>query len=453
MHSISNISPDSVPSLSATSTSSTLADRVVRELFPRPLLDGNEIDRNDFRRRGRDVDNDEDSPFGSDISVASEGTNAPINNHRDSLEYSSSQYCTQSNSPNQSEIGMFPNCHSTIDLTPKGLATIFNIFDASQNNDTYDARSTANSVNDALTEVASNIDHSILVWERKIDSLEREIATLKGIIKNDSVTILRLKTELTVMQEQDLLSLDLISEQGSSGISNDNEETIQNFPEGIEVLVKEDETKESNNDEVQLRLENELFASQIIENESEIRETRDMMSQIAEENVKLSMELSDLRYEHEETPSSYDIINAELSSMKFKLREIEKKLEVGYFCRCSQTNEHPVTFDIMPSTDELSCDIEPVNEGCSLDVMTTEPTDEVDQTDIEVTIEGVIIACTSKEEIRIIRNSRDNFCVTVGNANIEGSQHTRRLDVVETNCNFCDCLRLDSNKHLETPAK
>jgi predicted RNase H-like nuclease (RuvC/YqgF family) len=51
--------------------------------------------------------------------------------------------------------------------------------------------------------ITSNVDHSTKSWERKVDSLVRECATLKEIIRADSKNILQLKADIALLRRAD----------------------------------------------------------------------------------------------------------------------------------------------------------------------------------------------------------------------------------------------------------
>ena len=452
------VTPDSVPSVSATTAASSFTDQVVRELFPLPQDDGNDSER---QRLGESlhIEVDSESMFGSDISVASEGTYVSTDDERQhrtgQLEYRDGE------SPvDDSQIKMFPGCHGTIDLPPNFASTMFNIFDSSHKKSTQDdGKSAGNSVNDAVTEVASNIDHSILQWERKIDSLEREIATLKGIIKSDSVTILSLKTALSEYQEREIPSKrDLILEQEielSTQQVKEYEETIQHLHDEIEVLSKHEDNKDNESIEAQLQLQNELFASQIIETETEIRQTQDIMSQILEENAKLRRELEELRSQPIpqlesqgiEISDSNVVLHTELLHVQNWMKDIEQKLESGFYCKCTLDRRGPsnVIVDshvVYPENLEQLFDSDDDDE-----IDENKPVDELSGPDIEVKIDGTIITAATGTETRTVaadEKLRSNNTSKCNEDEPFNDRCMQTLEVVYTDCNFCDCLRTKS---------
>ena len=452
MRSPTKLSPDSVPSLSATTTSSTFTDQVVRELFPIPreAMSGNKLYASGDSLH---AEVDRESLFGSDISVASEGTYVSSSDDDRMIHPEQNDNRDDDSPEDGSQVKMFPGCHGAISLPPNFPSTMFNIFDSSHKKGAYDdAKSAANSVNDAATEVASNIDHSILLWERKIDSLEREIATLKGIIKSDSVTILNLKTALSEYQEKECLPSDgFISEQGSE-LSvqqfKEYEETIQQLHDEIEVLTKKEGDDDKLNIEAQLQLQNEIFASQIIESESEIRKSQDIISQIAEDNVKLSMELSVLRAQPLRELECVDdktilpdsiVLQADMVRMKNWMADIEKKLESGFYCKCTQHNQFPCN-DAIEENTLYPRNCEPLlDTEVDEEIDEVETKDEVNCSDVEVTIEGMIITNTGTEATTQAPEDHNLPQKTISHA-----PFTPTLGVAETDCNFCGCLRTTS---------
>lgn len=452
MRSPTKVSPDSVPSLSATTAASTFTDQVVRELFPMPQDDGMDIEQHRLGQSLR-IEVDRESLFGSDISVASEGTYVSIDDDDRNIRITQND-CRDGDSPvDGSKVKIFPG-HGAINLAPNFTSSMFQIFDTSQKKGADDdALSTANSVNDAVTEIASNIDHSILLWERKIDSLEREIATLKGIIKSDSVTILNLKTELSEYQEKDSLSQqDMISEQGSelsAQQKREYEETIQHLHDEIEVLTNEEDCRNRLNNESQLQLQNELFASQIIESETEIRHSQDIISQISEENVKLSMELSELRAQPVQQKECMDneksdslVMLADLIYVKDWMTDIEKKLESGFYCRCTPNKKYSEFINVDTNALDPSRNSVPLfdREVDDDEIDENHPSNEPNCMDIEVMIDGTIMTTVATEMTSI---SKDNQLSPQQMPECSGAGEPtcrQTIDVVETECNFCDCL-------------
>ena len=431
MPSATKISPDSVPSLSTTSPESSLAEPI--ELFGTPRREGTEIELDQYGQAHLLFEST-DLSVRSDVSVASAGDVALLNQGGMGLPSASDpSFYYESSEASESNCVSPGHCHNAFDFTPTNLSTMFNIFDASHRKDqSCDSPSATNSVNDAITEVASNIDHSVVVWERKIDSLEREITTLKEIIKADSVTILCLKRDLSSLQEKEAKGI-LKKSQRDFGLSAQQkqsyESTIQQLEDKIKLLSEPRIMSEVSGDGEQLRLENELFASQILDNESEIRETRKMMSQIAEENVNLSMELADLR-----TTQPVEVrnpLNSEFDSLCMKFATLERRLESGFYCQCREHREaHTENIDaVAMSSKTISEEYAVVTTTNSL----------VQSDDVEVTIAGEIL--TSTGTIKSLPDDSLNE-QNQPSAPVDKDATVRQCKTgVEQKCSFCDCLR------------
>lgn len=443
------VSPDSVPTLSTTSLESNLTEPI--ELFPTPRREGTEIEL-DVYGQTHLYDENNDLSIRSDVSVASARDIALLNRGGMGLQgISDPSFYYESSEGSESNVSP-GRCQSAFDFTPTNLSTMFNIFDASHRKDRRndDSHSVTNSVNDAATEVASNIDHSMVVWDRKIDSLEREITTLKEIIKADSVTILCLKTDLSALQEKEAkwiaksrVDVGLSAEQKLS-----YESTIRQLEETIKLLSEPRDSTEVTGDGEQLKLENELFASQIIDNEAEIRETRKIMSQIAEENANLSMELADLKLHSNETIP----LKMEVNSLAGKLADLESKLESGFFCKCSRSREELVAnqssalhqSDCIGNSLQLgkTGEREALENDFATDDGTVVTTASVlaQCDDVEVTLAGDIITSSG------ICEPVTNDCGSEQNKPrlLDDNRpiQERKPDAIEQQWGFCDCLRV-----------
>jgi hypothetical protein len=302
--------PDSVPSLAELSIESAEEvedddddddDEIARVLFESESPAKHQVESSEAFR-GKEVDKASDFPS-SDVSVASEpyssqGSEATLgitaSNHK-LFEPSAPESST---SPDEPDGQHFPNsCHGGLNLAPRDLADIFTMF---QGNQRYwppapsPPVSLADSGTDAVTAVASNLGTSNTTsWERKVDSLERECTTLKDIIKADSITILKLKGEIETLRSKGngpeirrlKSELDLLRRENGCLRERDAQhvETVRILKEEVNKLSKLNYASANAQKAVeQLRLENELFASQIIENEAEIRRTCAIVQQLKE---------------------------------------------------------------------------------------------------------------------------------------------------------------------------
>lgn len=322
--------PDSMPSLGHTSHGSNEMEGVSRVLFRTPEK-GDQYVLDDYFRQEM-VDDDEDSMFRSELSIKTDRFGVFNDTHAVSPSFHGGekigiQYDEGIETLHGSYLG-------DLRLTSYVFAGLYNIFDASQQRDASTA-----SINDDVTEVTNNLDQSFdildqsnLSWERKTESLERENATLKEILASDSATILRLKTELSMYREdeqsQPLGPLNAM-ETKCRVIENDvllhNEAMIQQLQDEIHALTqaKPVDSTVSPKEIQQLRLENELLASQIVENESELLKTVERMKLMTVENTKLKIA-------NQQAPSNRSldyILITQVASLTTRISDVERLLD------------------------------------------------------------------------------------------------------------------------------
>jgi hypothetical protein len=337
--------PDSVPSLAELSIESVEEvddddddddDEIARVLFEsdspvKPQLESPE----GFREKDEDKASDFPS---SDNSVASEahshqGSEATLgitaSNHKLFEPFAPAR----STSPDKPDDQHFTNsCHIGLNLAPRDLADIFTMFQGAQRHwppAPSPPASVADSGTDAVTAVASNLGTSNTTsWERKVDSLERECTTLKDIIKADSISVLKLKGEIETLRSKGngpeirrlKSELDLLRRENGCLRERDAQhvETVRILKEEVNKLSKLNYASAKAQKAVeQLRLENELFASQILENEAEIRRTWAIVQQLKakrDENLTMAyqpkMPKQDNRNDTEsETSESDGVVN------------------------------------------------------------------------------------------------------------------------------------------------
>ena len=271
------LTPDSVPSLAALSSSSSTDagdnDVVTRVLFETP---------------------DKNSICASD---ASSTTSLPGSPHSSEslgtvVAPAPEQEAPQQEQESTSPINVPNTCHGAI--SSNDLANIFTMFQDATRSWPHGANSIASTTDvdsGAITTVTSNIGQSTS-WERKVDSLDRECAALKDIIKADSVSMLNLKREIEALRlatsriehAKKLLRLELDVLKKERDVLTEREtqhaETIRILKDEVNKLTRSQYESTMSQKEVdQLRLENELFASQIIENEAEIRQMRAILEE------------------------------------------------------------------------------------------------------------------------------------------------------------------------------
>lgn len=441
--------PDSIPSLAELSHTSTIADDVARVLFLTPEHEGTEVALGYNRSQSGE---DDEKEFGSDISIASEGDRTFVNFEHS--KHPAGQLKSLLNSEvevqNTYGIEIFQNpCYGAMSLSRKELAAIFNVFDASQQNESLTSKSVASNFSDsgkdAVTEITSNtsnVDHSTIIWERKIDSLERECATLKEIIKADSATILRLKTELSEMQTAESIRPSKIrSEFDASSVKRERDdllkrelhylETIKTLEQGIINKTKAKNSNETRKELDQLRLENDLFASQIVENETELQKTRAVATQLEAENAKLKRALpppqQNESLQSNDKPrdgkiadeiSSDRLLMAQVASLAARIALIENEIE-----RIDSENRETDTF-LNPTDIRIPLEMSQVERG-KFHPRSSGMQQFAEADEIEVTIEGLIVTSSG----------------------IPDKQHDLNISLPPNTptspnpcCSFCDCF-------------
>ena len=319
------LTPDSVPSLSALSSASTeTGDNLSRVLFGSPKSNDKTERATQQCEASPCASSDASTrslPTSSNASVSSEGTitcekkstdkpasseRTPTSNHPLRSLFSPSPSSDPSPSKEE-DIPIQRSCHGGLNLSPKELANIFAMFRDSNQKwppksepETSPCRqsspgSVADSGTDAVTTVTSNIGPA-RSWERKVDSLERECVTLKEIIKADAVNMVGLKSQIkslrtdtsAVSPEIEKIKSELAEVKRERDLFMERDaqhvETIKILKDEVNTLSKLHFDSNSKDKEIsQLRLENQLFAAQIIENESEIQEMRKLIEAMQKE--------------------------------------------------------------------------------------------------------------------------------------------------------------------------
>lgn len=297
-------SPDSIPSLSALSSASTDPDdNVSRVLFRSPKTADqveNASQQHEYSLSASSNASTRSLPTSSNGSDSSE----------DRITHETSPRSTGLAGPlpsKEREVPILPSCHGGLNLSPTELANIFAIFNESNQKwppkaeqETSPCRksspgSVADSGTDAVTTVTSNIGPA-KSWERKVDSLERECVTLKEIIKADAVNMVGLKSQIKSLRTHKSATFPEVAKVKSelAEVQREKElllerdaqhvETIKILKDEVNTLSKLHFDSNSKDKEIsQLRLENQLFAAQIVENESEIQEMRQLIDMMQKE--------------------------------------------------------------------------------------------------------------------------------------------------------------------------
>lgn len=422
-----SLTPDSVPSL-ATLSSASPDDpgHVARALFQTPEKDYVE-EASEYSRANED---ETDSLFGSEISVASEGddtvvemvemersgrakTNEPI-----LMPTSSQNLAKESDQAAPKSLPIPATCHSALSMSPQDLAGMFNIFGLTPKQKPVDspdmlspssiaADSGTETETDAVTEVTSNVDHSVISWDRRIDSLERECATLKDIIKADSVRILHLRTELASLRgtgpavdSPTQKQVEALKQEKDALVERESLhlETIKSLKHELNEMVKAKHTSLAIPKELeQLRLENALLASQIVENETALRTLETENTELKEELAKQqtaapTANINRPEAENDGGGASRDALQAKVASLFAKIAEIESEQERRDKAMADDTRQ---THEELARIQTLI--LEPEHHSPEKQAVESEPEVQkvFEANEVEVTIDGEIITNSS----------------------------------------------------------
>jgi hypothetical protein len=306
---VTTSTPDSVPSLAEVSRASSDVDGISRNLFQTPEP---RADRNMYS-----LEYNESQIFGSGITIASDANNCsstPSAVLKKSPFVESQLFPTplKKDVCKHNDNGMYTYCHGGLPMSTKDLTGIFNIFADKQESGMNEKPSPGLiSTADAETEVTCNLDYSAyssVNLERKIESLEHECATLKEIIKTDSATILQLKAEVARRETpvQDQSSTSMISAlPGFSALKQERDVLFDRELKHVEMIAKLKQEISSLKEMQECasqtlifelekcRLQNELLASQIVENEVETRGLKLWALNLENENKILRQAFSD----------------------------------------------------------------------------------------------------------------------------------------------------------------
>jgi len=440
--------PDSVPSLSALSSASDDPGDVKRALFQTPESECNKR----ALSYSRSEEDETDSLFGSDIiSEASENlasTDKVSRAHYIAplLMPTTTQNLTKERAESSNQLQ--PACHSALGLSRSEFTEMFSMFGMNKkpstlSQDLHSPNSMTADLGtpetDAITEVTSNVDHSVISWDRKIDSLERECATLKDIIKSDSVRILQLRTELSTLRgngpaidsptqkQVDALKLekDALLRRESLHL-----ETIKTLKHELKELVK----KENNTNPAipkeleQLRLENELLASQIVENEAELHaletENLELRGELAKHQSGVHVTSTSRQEEAQsESGSSRIELRTQVASLFAKIAEIESerdRRDKAFADDSRQTHEELESIKTMILEPKIS---PPKFEKLQPEANETPCAEEYE---VEVTLEGEIITANS------MLDEKENDPNT--------TPQNQKRDTSEDGDVFCDCF-------------
>ena len=198
-----------------------------------------------------------------------------------------------------------PVCHGRINLSSRQLSDIFALFEGAQLQWPKASLGSFDSADDAKTTVTGNLGVGTDARNPLVVSLERECEALKEISHTDTVTILQLKDEVEALRTRSAIGMtdairlkedldivikerDLLKEREAQHL-----ESLKILKQEIDSLTKSEAQpfRERHLELERLRAENELFATQIIENEVEMREIRTVVQYLDEENSLMRKDL------------------------------------------------------------------------------------------------------------------------------------------------------------------
>jgi hypothetical protein len=427
--------PDSaVPSLAESSPASTDTEDVTRVLFDIDTPEPKSRTSSPRVHWPKQDDTDKDSIFSSDVSVASlalsiddassivEGEH-PGNSQGFTLRETHRLVSGSKPDLQHAKVGddvlIEPSCHGGLNLSPMELAQIFDIFDDSPKQwPTHQAYSEADfqplsSTSETSTAVTSNMALSTEKSTQRVKSLEHECVALKEILLVDSENILKLKGEQEILKAIDseqkieirLLNLELDAARRENELQQEREsqhlETIDILKDEVDSLTKVGSVWSRKKIE-QMRLENELFASQIVENEVEMKEVRSSLKLLLVENEQMRSDLASVSGEQgvQYTTTSDQVgevskispesdLAKQVESLALRLQDMEKARErtmqsLGEESRRREVTESPQDMIRSEASAELSSDKGVLaEEDKSLDTGS-----EVQE--VEVTLEGPV---------------------------------------------------------------
>jgi hypothetical protein len=324
--------PDSaVPSLAESSPASTDTEDVTRVLFDIDTPEPKSRTSSSRVHWPKQDDTDRDSIFSSDVSVASlelskddassvvegeQSGESQGNTLNETHRLISGSKPDRQRAKVGDDVLIEPSCHGGLNLSPTELAKIFDIFDDPPRQwPTHQAYSEADfqplsSTSETSTAITSNMELSTGKSAQRVKSLEHECVALKEILLVDSENIFKLKGEQEKLRAVDseqkieirLLKLELDAAKRENELQQEREsqhlETIKILKDEVDSLTKVGSVWSQKKIE-QMRLENELFASQIVENEVEMKEIWSSLKLLMVENEQIRSDLASATGEQE----------------------------------------------------------------------------------------------------------------------------------------------------------
>jgi hypothetical protein len=419
--------PDSaVPSLTESSPASIDTDDVTRVLF----------DIDTPKQKSRTSSLRVQWPNQDDVSVGSLALSLGDASYIVKGEHHGDSQSFTSHSPHQLVSGSKPDlrrskvgddvviatsCQDGLNLSPIEVATIFDIFDSSQKqwrphraySDSEVEFQPPSSTSETSTTVTSNMGFSRGKSTQREKSLEHKCVALKEILRVDSENILKLKGEQEKLRAVDsehkidirLLKLELDAAKREKELQDEREsqhlETIKILKDEVDSLTKFGSVWSRKKIE-QMRLENELFAFQIIENEVETKEIRSSLELLQVENEEIRRDLASVGGEQgvqyktasdqvEEVGTVFPKTDLakQVESLELRLHDMEKAREwtmqsLGKESRRKEEPESPRYMIWSEAPVQLSSDkCVPAEEDTLLDAGS-------EAQEIEVTLEGPV---------------------------------------------------------------
>jgi hypothetical protein len=376
-------SPESVPSVAEISqASSNDTDYVSRVLFQNQESESivvEEVVENMQKLEEREEQGDHGQVYGSDISItSSEMTVVASWNLSPTTEdknKSSQEEAAAAAAADEPPIMLVedpeedaPSCNGALNLTPRQLAEMFLVFEGARKiwptrkteenvkedvQETIEPALTTNKPPDGPSAPTSPREDN---WRPRAETLEKECAALKNIIRVDSSNLLKLRRAMEAQRELDFQKdvkidemerdvqmtmerLEAMKREGDVQRERESElmETIRILKDEVDKLTQSREVHNiaSSRPEAEhseyldlsdiqnQRQKNQLFASQIVENELALGEQRSALETKTAENWGLRREIECLQQRLESRDENADKKDAENMELKRQLGSLQ----------------------------------------------------------------------------------------------------------------------------------
>ncbi|GKY92741.1 hypothetical protein MPSEU_000244100 [Mayamaea pseudoterrestris] len=244
--------------------------------------------------------------------------------------------------PQPTEVPPESSCHGGLTLTPNQLTDLFNLFDDARREWPLIFRSAAEtplSATDESTCVAGNLssEHAI---PNELQTPQNHARPENGVINVESMSAMKLQSEIAILRENTIrIMVEMKRIQGEletvsreRELLKERESTHKEAIKALEQALEEARASSSSttsdvthSELEQLRAENELFASQIIENEVEMREIRTILGFMDKENelMRLTLEALESQNAKEKAGESSDLV-AQIETLTGRILEMER---------------------------------------------------------------------------------------------------------------------------------